>query len=87
MLDKKWKTLLCNSGNSCWCRCIATEDYDEENEHSEGMENIVAPDGCLSKEVAEHIVSLHNEQIVRDRIHMMVEEVFDEPRQDLNQGV
>ena len=27
------------------------------------MENIVAPDGCLSKEVAEHIVGLHNEQL------------------------
>lgn len=47
---KKWKTLTCMSGESCWCRAVVTEDEEDE----------IISDGAISKKDAEYIVKLHN---------------------------
>ncbi len=56
-LTVKWKTTLCPSGVSCWCRVIETE---EELKDDDGNEIYIAASGCVPTDYAEHIVKLHN---------------------------
>lgn len=58
MIQLRWKTELCNSGESCWCRLIVTE---EKSVWENGSETWVVPDGSITKEEAEHIVEIHNQ--------------------------
>lgn len=57
MLDKKWYIQLCTQGEDCWCRMVSTDPI------SDDMDYMIACSGELSKEVAEHIVELHNTYI------------------------
>lgn len=50
-----WKTEECGSPD-CWCRIILPENPVDDQE-------CVAPSGCVSTEVAEYIVRLHNERL------------------------
>jgi len=59
-LTVKWKTATCNQGEQCWCRAILPE---EEILDKDENEIIIAHDACLSKELAEYIVKLHNDNL------------------------
>jgi hypothetical protein len=57
LLDVRWKTVICNAGEKCWCRCVVPEHpvvYDN------GMEAFIVGSGELCKELAEHVTALHN---------------------------
>lgn len=56
-LTVKWKTTLCQSGESCWCRIIEPE---EEIKDDDGNEIYIIGSASVSKDYAEHIVKLHN---------------------------
>jgi len=58
ILSARWKTAICPSGETCWCRAIVVED--ESLTHSWGEVAFVAAGGELPKEFAEHFVELHN---------------------------
>lgn len=63
--NKRWKTVLCNSGEDCWCRIITTEEPiegDDDNEFS------IASYGSIQKEIAEQIVQLHNDSLNDSRL-------------------
>jgi len=55
---KKWKTITCNVGASCWCRIVVTEDFSKKTDKSE---DCICGVGNLTKEMAKHFVELHNE--------------------------
>jgi hypothetical protein len=58
----RWKTVVCHSGESCWCRCISPE---KNVVYKDNEEVIIAPSGCLSKKVAEYLVDLHNSMLLK----------------------
>jgi len=55
---KKWKTVTCFEGSTCWCRLIVTEDYSKKTDR---LEDCISTSGNLNKKVAKHVVELHNE--------------------------
>lgn len=57
IFHEKWHIVTCSAGESCWCRIITT------NPESDDMEYCVVPSGAISKEVAEHVVNLHNKSL------------------------
>lgn len=60
LLKVKWKTSVCVSGESCWCRIIEPEiPILDEN----GNEMYIAPSGTLPQIFAEHLVKIHNENL------------------------
>jgi len=64
-LKVKWKTILCNSGEECWCRII-TPEIDIEDK--DGNEIYIAGSGAIPKIYAEHIVKLHNDFITYNNL-------------------
>lgn len=56
-LNNKWQTIPCHTGKECWCRMIVTKDYDETTQEDD---TLVCHAGALTKNVAEHVVKLHN---------------------------
>ena len=50
----KWKTESCGESN-CWCEMIYLQNCEEDS--------CVVGSGILHKEVARHIVSIHNKHI------------------------
>jgi hypothetical protein len=58
----EWKIGTCTQGESCWCRTILLKD---EVLDFEGEPIYVAPSGTIDKEIAEYLISLHNETIKR----------------------
>jgi hypothetical protein len=59
LLKVEWKVELCHTGESCWCRIIVPKIpvfYREE-------EMTICDAGSISKEVAEHLVKLHNNSL------------------------
>jgi hypothetical protein len=59
-LGVRWKIKTCVTGESCWCRMIVPEEpilYDDAGVQDEIS---ICPSGALDKEVAEHIVLIHN---------------------------
>lgn len=58
LLNTRWKTKACYTGESCWCRLIVPE---EDTTWESGDEVFIAPNGTLYKETAEHIVQIHND--------------------------
>ena len=59
-LKKKWKTEECGTAD-CWCRLIVPVDPDDKDD-------FVIPSGSVSREIAEHIVKLHNDDLEKRRI-------------------
>ena len=57
LIAVRWKTAVCNSGEACWCRCVVPE---HDVVYDNGMEAFIAGDGELGREIAEHVVALHN---------------------------
>jgi hypothetical protein len=60
-LKSKWLVKSCFSGDDCWCKIIVLEtpiifDDDQKIEYIVGY-------GSVSKEVADHIVFLHNQSL------------------------
>ena len=60
-LKSKWIATPCFVGESCWCNTITTEtpiifglDDDELK---------IVPSGTISKQLAEHIVKVHNQSL------------------------
>ncbi len=56
-----WKVNECSTGAECWCRIITTEEpiYTNDDEQL----NITGW-GSISKEFAEYIVKIHNENLL-----------------------
>ena len=59
LINDTWYVGTCSSGESCWCRTISTKPNGDPDEDE--MDYCIAHAGCLSKDVAEHIVKIHNE--------------------------
>jgi hypothetical protein len=58
-LTLKWKVGTCSQGEECWCRTITCDPplmYEEVGDE----EFYVVGSGQIMKEVAEHIVNIHN---------------------------
>ena len=55
-INKKWKVASCGQ-EDCWCRLVITEDCDKEKFDLE--DTIICPEE-VNKEIAEHIVMIHN---------------------------
>jgi hypothetical protein len=56
LFNVRWKTKECFSEN-CWCALIVPE---EEYNDDDGNEMYICGSGCISKDVAEYIVKIHN---------------------------
>lgn len=56
-LTVPWKIVPCFSGDNCWCRMIQPVEpiYYNETDYID-----IVGSGAISKEVAEHIVLIHN---------------------------
>jgi hypothetical protein len=64
----KWKVSTCSQGKECWCRAIVPVvpiSYTED-EMNVGQEYTVVRPGELDKDLAEHLVRLHNNYIDDD---------------------
>lgn len=59
-ISKRWKTVPCSQGESCWCCAIVPEEPVTDDA---GNEIIIAPEGTITKPTAEYIVKLHNERL------------------------
>ena len=60
-LKEKWYIVTCNAGESCWCRIITTDVNKND------MKHCVIHSGAVSKEIAEHIVNLHNKSLEEEK--------------------
>lgn len=58
LLAQKWYLGYCMLGESCWCRTISVKPNDDPD--TDKLEYAIACSGNLSKDVAEHIVEIHN---------------------------
>jgi len=57
--DKPWKVIPCHAGTECWCRIITVEEFERpDNEDSH-----ISSWGSISKEFAEYLVELHNQNL------------------------
>ena len=56
-LSVEWKVIPCFSGESCWCRMIEPK---EPIYYDEGEPIIIVSSAAITKEIAEHIVLIHN---------------------------
>ena len=61
ILNIKWKTEPCHSGESCWCRKIVPVEPIYLGDFKEEYE--IASYGSIAKDLAEHIVKLHNDNL------------------------
>lgn len=66
---------LCNSGESCWCRCVAIDHSDDD---------YVVPSGCLTTEDATFLAIAANSrpaikamQAYNERMKKAIEEIVD----------
>ena len=61
LLKYEWKVDKCTTEN-CWCAWITTKDpiYFKSNDKHCEEAAYIAPSGAIPKELAEHIVELHN---------------------------
>lgn len=62
-LNVRWKVNVCSQGEACWCRTIIPEKpivYEDGDGHDELY---IIDVGAVHKELAEHIVGIHNEYI------------------------
>lgn len=64
-LKHKWKIDTCNAGAKCWCRMIILKDKAiDKRDNGDAPETIfISPSGCLPKNIARHIVKLHNKYL------------------------
>ena len=68
-LQVKWKTSTCGEGEQCWCRTIVPIEpilYSEYEMIDTGQEYTIVRPGELNKDLAEHLVRLHNNHIDDD---------------------
>lgn len=68
-LTVKWKTVTCSQGEECWCRTISPEEpilYSEYQMIDTEQEYTIVRPGELNKDLAEHLVRLHNNHINDD---------------------
>lgn len=67
-LQSKWKAIVCNQGESCWCKIVAPEvpieyEYISNGQKKKAQLDCIISPGDVDKEFAEHIVSLHNSSL------------------------
>lgn len=64
-LTARWKVEPCHQGESCWCRMIVPEeDIVWQSFHAGPDEEFyLVGSGSIGKEVAEHIVKIHNQSL------------------------
>jgi hypothetical protein len=67
---KKWKVSTCSSGEGCWCRIVEPEEKIEytimhSDDDSRTDEFYFIGSGSVDKDLAEYIVKLHNENIIK----------------------
>ena len=60
IIKVKWKTIECDTKN-CWCRVIVPADDKEYGDYS------IVSSGAIEKELAEHIVKIHNSFIEKNK--------------------
>jgi hypothetical protein len=64
---RPWKASTCSQGESCWCRIIKTVEpieyqvttKEEDEVRFDTLDEIVSM-GCIDKDFAEYVVTLHN---------------------------
>lgn len=61
LINFRWKTEPCHT-KDCWCAIITTEKpvFWEQSPEEEAY---IAPSGSIPKEIAEHIVKIHNNNL------------------------
>lgn len=60
--NSEWKSSVCSQGEKCWCRIIEPLN---KIEYNNGEEIYIVGDGAISKEFAEYIVKLHNDNLIK----------------------
>ena len=60
-INKKWYTGFCTEGEKCWCRTINTIPWSLERFNNDDMGDCIVGSGDIEKELAFHIVKIHNE--------------------------
>lgn len=68
LLTVRWKTKECTQSD-CWCSAVVPEEDIVYNNGIEGEVDdyvYIAGAGALTKELAEHIVKIHNESLERN---------------------
>ena len=63
LIEAKWKIEPCFAGDKCWCRTIVPTEKMYYNTKGEPDEMYVIGTGVIGKEMAQHIVSTHNQYI------------------------
>lgn len=59
--NSEWKSSVCSQGEECWCRIIEPLN---KIEYDNGEEIYIVGSGSISKEFAEYIVKLHNNNLI-----------------------
>ena len=60
-LKSKWINKPCFVGEECWCNIITTETpiiFGEDNDEVQ-----IVSSGAINKQIAEHIVKVHNQSL------------------------
>lgn len=62
-----WKVEECGT-EDCWCACIGPAEKIKYQDRPGGYieEIYIVPSGSLTKEIANHLVNLHNNEIIND---------------------
>ena len=68
LINYRWKSEPCfaerKNGEDCWCACVVPEEKLFYEKFPEDEADVI-PYGSVTKEVAEHIVKIHNEHLER----------------------
>lgn len=59
----KWKVVNCGAPDECWCAAIQPIEF-LPDESGENM--FIIGGGCISRELAEYIVRIHNGKVDRN---------------------
>jgi hypothetical protein len=62
-LTTEWKVEPCFSGESCWCRIITLKEKILFKNGESQEEFSIIGSGAVNKELADHIVEVHNKSI------------------------
>jgi|APCry1669193181_1035450.scaffolds.fasta_scaffold69409_2 hypothetical protein len=58
--EKYWQVVPCFTGIDCWCKMIATVDWNGISDS-----DIVIGASCVNHKMATHLVTLHNESLAK----------------------
>lgn len=75
-LSIPWRMDVCHVGKDCWCRVIKTvEDFEYQEQVGDLIQDYnfnedygIVGDGSICEEIAQHLVSMHNDNISKQTI-------------------